>query len=69
MPAPNDVGTFSVDVPSVLGLGTFAPQATVKNFGTATQTFNVQMTITGGYSNTQTVTSLAPGASAPVTFA
>ena len=43
----------------VIGAGTVAPKATVKNFGTATQTFNVNMTITGGYSSTKTVTGLA----------
>jgi hypothetical protein len=68
-PAPNDVGTFSVDVLPNIAVGTTAPMATVKNYGTATQTFPVTMTITGGYSSTQTVTSLAPGATAPVTFA
>ncbi|MDZ7624297.1 MAG: CARDB domain-containing protein [Ignavibacteriaceae bacterium] len=44
-----------------------APQATVKNFGANTNTFNVQMTI-GGYTSTKTVTSLAPGATQQVTF-
>jgi M6 family metalloprotease-like protein len=44
------------------------PQASVRNNGTAAATFNVQMTIAGGYSNTQTVTALASGASQTVTF-
>ena len=67
LPLANDVGTFSVDIASTIGPGTIAPQATVKNFGANTNTFNVQMTI-GGYSSTKTVTSLAPGATQQVTF-
>ncbi|QKJ97633.1 MAG: T9SS type A sorting domain-containing protein [Ignavibacteriota bacterium] len=68
IPLPNDVGTFSIDVASNLVPGSVTPQATVKNFGTSTNTFNVQMNITGGYTSTKTVTSLAPGASQQVTF-
>ncbi|MBE7477782.1 MAG: T9SS type A sorting domain-containing protein [Ignavibacteriota bacterium] len=64
----NDVGTLSVDVASSYQPGLVTPKATVKNFGTTTQTFNVQMTITGGYSSTKSVTSLAPGVSQQVTF-
>ena len=67
-PLANDVGTVSVDVPGSVSAGTIAPKATVKNFGTATNTFTVQMTITGGYSSTKTVTSLASGATQQVTF-
>ncbi len=68
-PVPNDAGTVAINVLSTIGEGTFAPQATVKNFGTATNSFDVQMTITGGYSSTQTVTALAPEATEIVTFA
>ncbi|MBP9084381.1 MAG: hypothetical protein KBH11_14980, partial [Bacteroidia bacterium] len=64
----NDVGTISVDIEPTLPTGSFAPQATVQNFGSNTNTFNVQMTITGGYSSTKTVTSLAPNTSQVVTF-
>ena len=67
-PLANDVGTVSVDVPGSISTGTIAPKATVKNFGTATNTFTVQMTITGGYSSTKTVTSLASGTTQQVTF-
>lgn len=65
----NDVGTTSIDIASSLMPGTVAPKATVKNFGSSTNSFNVTMTITGGYTSTQAVTSLAPGASQQVTFA
>jgi len=64
----NDAGTVSVDVNANLNPGSLAPKATVKNLGTATNTFNVTMTITGGYSSTKTVTSLAPNTTAQVTF-
>ena len=68
LPLPNDVGTISIDVASFINPGSITPQATVKNYGTITQTFPVQMTITGGYSSTKTVTSLAPGATQQVIF-
>jgi hypothetical protein len=67
LPVPNDVGTFSIDM-TFYNPGTVSPKATVKNFGTSTNTFNVQMQITGGYSSTKTVTNLAPGATQQVTF-
>lgn len=47
---------------------TVSPKATVKNFGAATNSFNVTMTIAGGYSSTKTVTGLAPDATQQVTF-
>ena len=68
LPLPNDAGTLSIDVPIAVAPGTIAPQATVKNYGTAANTFDVQMTISGGYTSTKTVTSLAPGATQVVTF-
>ncbi len=67
-PLANDVGTESIDVPATIGAGSFSPMATVKNYGTATQTFSVQMTITGGYTSTKTVTGLTSGATQQVTF-
>lgn len=68
-PPPNDVGTASLDIASLMVPGSVAPKATVKNFGSATQTFNVTMTITpGGYTSTKTVTGLAAGATYQVTF-
>ena len=64
----NNVGTESIDLAYQYGPGTVVPQATVKNYGIATNTFNVTMTITGGYTSTKTVTALAPGATQQVTF-
>ncbi|MBS1494065.1 MAG: Omp28-related outer membrane protein [Bacteroidetes bacterium] len=44
-------------------------KATVKNFGTTAQSFNVTLSINpGGFTNTQSVTNLAPGTSQTVTF-
>jgi hypothetical protein len=64
----NDAGTVSIDVPIGNLPGVIIPKATVKNFGTATNTFNVTMEITGGYTSTKTVTSLTYGATQQVTF-
>ncbi len=66
---PNDVGMVSHNVGGELNSGPFTPTATVKNFGSATQTFNVTMTINpGGYTSTKTVTGLAADQTANVTF-
>jgi len=65
----HDVGASSVTVNKVYAPGVAAaPQALVVNNGINTETFQVNLATTG-YSNTQTVTALAPGASATVTFA
>jgi hypothetical protein len=67
-PQPNDVGSLSIDFSGGLP-GTIIPMGTVKNFGTLTQTFDATLLITpGGYTSTQTVTSLASGASQQLTF-
>lgn len=67
-PQPNDVGSISIDISNGLP-GSIIPKGTVKNFGTLTQTFTATLLITpGGYTSTQTVTSLAPGVSQQVTF-
>ena len=67
-----DVGVQSLNSPSgTIGIPSAAiiPNATIKNFGTATQTFNVTMTITpAGYSSTKTVTSLSGNATINVNF-
>ena len=68
VPLANDVGTLSIDVASNQIPGSVVPQATVKNYGTSTNSFNVTMTITGGYSSTKTVSALAPDATQQVTF-
>ncbi|MGZ3863589.1 MAG: Kelch repeat-containing protein [Bacteroidia bacterium] len=67
-PPSADVASISWDKPHVLGDTTQSVIATVKNTGTSAQTFNVTMTITGGYSSTQTVTALAPNATQQVVF-
>lgn len=67
---PNDVGMVSHNVGGELNGGApMTPTATVKNFGSATQTFNVTMTINpGGYTSTKQVTGLAADQTANVTF-
>lgn len=68
----NDVACTAIISPP-LGIAlpspAFNPVSTVKNVGTATQTFNVTMTVTpGGYTSTKTVTGLVSLASQNVTF-
>lgn len=69
-PYQNDVGVSSVDAPNpTMAPGVYQPKATVKNYGTAAQSFSVVFNISpGGYTSTQSVTSLAPGASQQLTF-
>lgn len=69
-PYSNDVSVAGIDVPKAsISPGTVAPKVTVKNWGLTTQTFPVTITINpGGYTSTQNVTSLAPGATQQVTF-
>jgi hypothetical protein len=65
---PNDVGVQSIDAPVGMGnLAPVTPLATVRNYGTAQQSFPVNMTI-GSYTSTKTVNNLAPGATQQVTF-
>ena len=64
-----DVMTTSIDVSPALPVGSsIDPKATFKNLGYDVQTFDVTMTVTGGYSSTKTVTALAAGASQQITF-
>ncbi len=71
-PIAADVGVESITDPVgtvVLPSGAILPTAVVKNFGTTMQSFNVTMTINpGGYSSTQTVSSLGGGATQSVDF-
>jgi Secretion system C-terminal sorting domain len=61
-PTPHDVGTLSINVPSIIAPGSILPKATVISNSNTTETFNVIMTITpGGYSSTKTVTNITPG--------
>lgn len=66
-PASN-AQAISIDMPAYVGTSTSNPLATVKNDGLAAATFDVTMTITGGYSSTKTVTNLGSGSTQQVTF-
>ncbi|MFZ4523061.1 MAG: T9SS type A sorting domain-containing protein [Bacteroidales bacterium] len=63
----HDVGTLSLDMANVVTLGAYTPKATIKNYGSNTESFNVTMTI-GAYTSTKFVSSLVSGASIQVTF-
>ncbi|MHC1739357.1 MAG: choice-of-anchor J domain-containing protein [Ignavibacteriaceae bacterium] len=68
-PVDKDVAPIALNVPGELPVGPFTPIGTVKNLGALVQTFNVTLTINpGGYTHTQTVTALAPGATQDLTF-
>ena len=45
VPLPNDVGTSVINLAANQVPGSVVPQATVKNFGTSTNSFNVTMTL------------------------
>jgi len=66
-----DVGVRKVAAPAgtVDSGTTLTPRAWVRNFGTGASTFPATMTIGTGYTNTQTITNLAPGDSIQVSFA
>lgn len=57
----------SIDMDVFHPSGTSNPKATVKNNGGSTQTFNVAMNISGGYSSTKSVT-ISPQATTQITF-
>ena len=63
-----EAGVISISVDDFISNLNYVPKATVKNYGGVTQTFNVTMNITGGYTDTQPIT-LSPQASAVVSFA
>lgn len=65
----NDVSIVSIDGGSIITAPGIAPQLTVKNNGSDTQTFNVTVSSTDGYSSTMPVTALAANATQQVTFA
>jgi hypothetical protein len=66
-----DIGVVGIIAPAdTVDSGTVVtPQAWVRNFGTTVATFPATMLIGTGYTNTQSVTSLAPGDSVEVSFA
>jgi hypothetical protein len=66
-PATKDVGVTILNMGGFYEPGVVSPKATVKNFGSATQTFNVTLTI-GSYTSTKSVAALVSGATQEVTF-
>jgi len=66
----NDAGVNSITNPKwSITPQSMAPKASVKNYGTSNQSFQVTMTINpGGYINTQSVNNLAAGQIQTVTF-
>ena len=68
-PFAHDVACISIDnIPAVYDPTPIIPKVSVKNVGLNTETFDVSMTITGGYSSTKSVTSLASDATQVVEF-
>ena len=69
-PLAHDAEMVSIDnIPASLVFGVpVTPKATVKNFGANTETFNVTLTATDGYSSTVTGVTLSPGQQTQVTF-
>jgi len=68
-PVAHDVAVMSIDLSSTLFNQPVTPQVTVINNGTNTETFDVNLTATGGYSSTVQVVALGPGLTTQVTFA
>lgn len=64
----NDAITKTIDLPNNTGTSTQNPKATFLNNGLNTNTFNVTMTITGGYTSTKTITNLAFNQTQQVAF-
>lgn len=70
VPYSNDAGLSSIISPKWgITPQNAAPQVSVRNYGSTTQSFSVTMTINpGGYTNTQSVTNLAAGQVQTVNF-
>ncbi len=70
IPYANDAGLSSIVAPKwSITPQSVAPQVSVRNYGSSTQSFNVTMTINpGGYTNTQAVSNLAAGQVQTVIF-
>ncbi len=69
-PADHDVGMASIDIPVNLPTDTtFFPQATVKNYGLNTESFDVTCEINpGAYSSTVSVSNLDPDSTESIVF-
>ncbi|MCF8405738.1 MAG: T9SS type A sorting domain-containing protein [Bacteroidales bacterium] len=63
-----DVGVVSIDLPGVVEPGMVTPAATVKNFGTEAQSFDITFSVDNGYSSTISSTLIAPGETAQFEF-
>ena len=63
-----DVGVVSIDMPGFIEPGPVIPKASVKNFGTVAQSFDITFTFTDGYSSTISSTLLPPGETAQLEF-
>jgi hypothetical protein len=70
VPYANDAGLSSIKSPKwSMTPQSIAPEVSVRNYGSSTQSFQVTMTISpGGYTNTQNVTNLAAGQVQTVNF-
>lgn len=66
--AADDAASQSIDMADNVGINTFSPLATFLNNGLNTNTFDVTMNITGGYTSTKTVSNLAFFNTQQVTF-
>ncbi|MEO5571364.1 MAG: T9SS type A sorting domain-containing protein [Bacteroidia bacterium] len=66
--AADDAASSTIDVPLNAGTAVQNPLATFVNNGLNTQTFDVTMTITGGYTSTKTITGLVFNITQQVTF-
>ncbi|MEA3445718.1 MAG: T9SS type A sorting domain-containing protein, partial [Bacteroidota bacterium] len=67
-PLSDDVGVFSIDMPEVIEPGNYIPKVTFKNYGTNSQSFDVSLNISGGYSSIKQVSNLQASQSVQVEF-
>lgn len=66
--ATNDAASLTINVGVSTGISQQSPTATFINNGLSTQTFNVTMNITGGYTSTKTVSTLAYNQTQQIVF-
>ncbi len=67
-PPANDVGMFSIDIATTVSTAPFIPKATVKNYGSTINSFDVTLKIGSGYTSVKTVTDLTVGTTQQVSF-
>ncbi len=68
VPPANDAGMVSLDFNGLVSPGALTPKVTVKNYGTAANSFDITLNIGNIYSSTKQVSNLAGGTSTEVTF-